>query len=104
MKRRSAALAFAVTCGCSRANSAAPDATSPNAVDASPSEHAAPPNAPGASPNATDDMIFVPEGPFTMGADHGGQEDERPAHEVTLDAYWLDRTEVTNEAYEACVR
>jgi formylglycine-generating enzyme required for sulfatase activity len=48
-------------------------------------------------------MIFVPGGPFTMGADRGGQEDEHPAHEVTLKGFWLDRTEVTNEAYEKCV-
>src|SRR5262249_17134291 len=33
---------------------------------------------------AVSDMIFVPAGPFTMGADKGGQEDEHPAHQVTL--------------------
>ncbi len=49
------------------------------------------------------DMILVPAGPFTMGADQGGQEDEHPAHTVTLAAYWLDKNEVTNEAYERCV-
>jgi formylglycine-generating enzyme required for sulfatase activity len=38
-----------------------------------------------------------------MGTDRGGQEDEHPAHEVTLAAFWLDKTEVTNEAYERCV-
>jgi formylglycine-generating enzyme required for sulfatase activity len=48
-------------------------------------------------------MIFVSAGPFTMGADRVGQEDEHPAHEVTLAAFWLDKTEVTNEAYEKCV-
>ena len=51
----------------------------------------------------TGEMIFVPAGPFTMGSDSGGQEDEHPAHTVTLSAYWLDTTEVTNEAYERCV-
>ena len=49
------------------------------------------------------DMALVPAGPFTMGADRGGEEDEHPAHTVTLAAYWLDLTEVTNEAYEQCV-
>jgi len=49
------------------------------------------------------DMILVPAGPFRMGADRGGQGDEQPEHEVTLPAYWLDRTEVTNAAYGACV-
>jgi formylglycine-generating enzyme required for sulfatase activity len=46
----------------------------------------------------TEDMILVAAGPFSMGADRGGQEDEHPAHEVTLAAFWLDKTEVTNEA------
>ena len=49
------------------------------------------------------DMARVPAGTFVMGADRGGEEDEHPAHEVTLAAFWLDRTEVTNEAYAACV-
>jgi formylglycine-generating enzyme required for sulfatase activity len=48
-------------------------------------------------------MLRVPAGSFTMGADRGGEADERPAHTVTLDAFWLDRTEVTHEAYRACV-
>ena len=49
------------------------------------------------------DMLFVPGGTFTMGADSGGEEDEHPAHAVTLPGFWLDRTPVTNEAYERCV-
>jgi formylglycine-generating enzyme required for sulfatase activity len=48
-------------------------------------------------------MLLVPAGPFTMGSDRGGEEDEHPAHTVTLPAFWLDRTEVTNAAYAACV-
>jgi formylglycine-generating enzyme required for sulfatase activity len=48
-------------------------------------------------------MLLVPGGTFTMGADRGGEEDEHPAHRVTLRAFWLDRTEVTNEAYARCV-
>jgi serine/threonine-protein kinase len=48
-------------------------------------------------------MALVPAGPFTMGADRGGEEDEHPAHAVTLAAFWLDLTEVSNEAYDACV-
>ncbi|HEX4515968.1 MAG TPA: SUMF1/EgtB/PvdO family nonheme iron enzyme, partial [Polyangiaceae bacterium] len=49
-------------------------------------------------------MLAVPAGTFTMGADQGGEEDERPAHRVTLAGFFLDRTPVTNEAYEACVK
>ncbi len=56
-----------------------------------------------ASAPAPEGMLFVPAGSFTMGGDSGGEDDERPAHQVTLGAFWLDRTEVTNEAYAACV-
>jgi formylglycine-generating enzyme required for sulfatase activity len=48
-------------------------------------------------------MALVPAGPFTMGADTGGEQDEHPAHTVTLPAFWLDLTEVTNAAYGRCV-
>ncbi len=53
---------------------------------------------------APEGMIGVPPGTFTMGADQGGEEDERPAHRVTLAGFFLDRTPVTNEAYGACVK
>ncbi len=56
-----------------------------------------------AAPSAPEGMLLVPAGTFTMGADTGGEEDEHPAHKVTLPAFFLDRTEVTNEAYAACV-
>jgi formylglycine-generating enzyme required for sulfatase activity len=48
-------------------------------------------------------MLLVTAGSFTMGADSGGQEDEHPAHTVTLAAFFLDRTEVTNAHYGECV-
>ncbi len=48
-------------------------------------------------------MLLVPGGTFTMGLDKGGQLDEAPAHQVTLAPFFLDITEVTNEAYNACV-
>jgi formylglycine-generating enzyme required for sulfatase activity len=53
---------------------------------------------------APDGMLLVPGGTFVMGSDTGGQEDEHPAHRVTLGTFFLDRTEVTNRAYVACVR
>jgi formylglycine-generating enzyme required for sulfatase activity/tRNA A-37 threonylcarbamoyl transferase component Bud32 len=43
-------------------------------------------------------MVLVPAGPFTMGCDHGN-ENERPAHEVWLDHFFIDATEVTNAQY-----
>ena len=54
-------------------------------------------------PPSIEGMALVPAGPFTMGADDGGEPDEHPAHTVTLPAFYLDLTEVTNEAYHACV-
>jgi formylglycine-generating enzyme required for sulfatase activity/serine/threonine protein kinase len=70
------------------------------------------------------EMVLVPAGCFMMGstdeqveaafelceAERGpGQCDrswfynEQPAHEVCLDAFWIDQTEVTNAQYRACV-
>lgn len=47
-------------------------------------------------------MVYVPQGEFTMGL---GDRDHlsNPAHKVILDAYWIDRTEVTNAMYAKCV-
>jgi len=44
-------------------------------------------------------MILVPEGVFTRGADNGGY-DEKPEQEIYLDAFYVDKYEVTVEAYE----
>ena len=43
-------------------------------------------------------MVLIPAGPFTMGSDDGPH-NERPAHTVTLDAYSIDRYEVTLGLY-----
>jgi formylglycine-generating enzyme required for sulfatase activity len=69
-------------------------------------------------------MIRVRAGTFRMGSSHAETleaaadcareplgfrcnettfADEMPAHDVTLSAFWLDRTEVTVEAYARCV-
>ena len=48
------------------------------------------------------EQVYVPTGSFMMGSEDGF-EDERPVHEVTLDAFWIDRTEMTNAQYAACV-
>jgi iron(II)-dependent oxidoreductase len=45
-----------------------------------------------------DDMVAIPAGTFMMGSDDG-PEDERPRHEVLLDAYVIDRYPVTNAAF-----
>ncbi len=51
-------------------------------------------------------LVYVPEGEFNMGAgasDPDASPNELPAHTVLLDAFWLDRTEVTNGMYRQCV-
>ena len=49
-------------------------------------------------------LVYVPADEFLMGSPDGeGASDERPQHTVYLDAYWIDRTEVTNAMYEKCV-
>jgi formylglycine-generating enzyme required for sulfatase activity len=51
-------------------------------------------------------LVCVPGGAFSMGAEDDDLEaepDERPAHPITLDAFWIDRTEVTNEDFAICV-
>jgi formylglycine-generating enzyme required for sulfatase activity len=45
-------------------------------------------------------MVLVPAGKFIMGL-NGGSPDERPQREVELDAFYIDRCEVTNEAFKA---
>ena len=78
---------------------------------------------PSATPTQLDQpgMVLIPAGSFEMGDDAdtalaeceqlyiGGDckrdwfTDEEPEHMVTLDAYYLDQTEVTNGAYAKCV-
>jgi eukaryotic-like serine/threonine-protein kinase len=47
-------------------------------------------------------MRLVPAGPFTMGS-NSGNDNEKPAHTVTLDDYYMGVYEVTNAQYAACV-
>ena len=51
-------------------------------------------------------MVYVPAGEFLMGSSgHDGQagSNEKTQHTVYLDAFWIDRTEVTNVQYRKCV-
>ena len=71
-------------------------------------------------------MVYVPEGTFEMGSDYlatayarglckayirkdtiaacqaSNYRDESPAHAVTLAAFWIDQTEVSNAQYQRC--
>jgi serine/threonine-protein kinase len=63
-------------------------------------------------------LVYVPAGAFWMGSteedidailpacsacEREWYTDEQPQHQVTLDAFWIDRTEVTNAQYRRCV-
>jgi formylglycine-generating enzyme required for sulfatase activity len=54
------------------------------------------------APAGAADMMFVPAGDFTMGS-NSGFDDEKPVHNVYLDAFWIDKFEVTNALYKKCV-
>lgn len=51
---------------------------------------------------APEGMVHVPAGVFEMGRE-GGHDDEGPVHAVELDAFFIDRTEVTNAEFGAFV-
>ncbi len=81
------------------------EAPAPTDTAAPPTTEVLPTLAAGATQVApADDMVqvYVPAGPFGMGNDEG-LDDQRPMHIVYLDAYWVDRTEVTNAMYARCV-
>ena len=46
------------------------------------------------------EMVPIPAGEFVMGDDQG-DDDQRPAHRVRLSAFWMDRYEVTQAAFQA---
>ena len=49
------------------------------------------------------DMVLIPGGTFRMGSDRHYPE-EAPAHLVSVDAFWIDRTPVTNREFRKFVR
>ena len=51
-----------------------------------------------------EDMVLIPEGPFTMGYaiendKEWGDMDEDPVHQVTLSPYWMNKYEVTSSDF-----
>ena len=49
-----------------------------------------------------DAMVWIPGGTFRMGSDRHYPE-EAPAHEVSVDGFWIDRTPVTNREFRKFV-
>jgi formylglycine-generating enzyme required for sulfatase activity len=64
----------------------------------------APPAAAPEKPVSPPGMVWIPGGEFTMGTDDERSfPNERPAHRVRVDAFWMDETAVTNAQFRAFV-
>jgi formylglycine-generating enzyme len=51
-------------------------------------------------------MVWIPAGTYFMGAvpqDKQARENEKPQHQVTLNGFWIDETEVTNAQFQEFV-
>ncbi|MEZ5007407.1 MAG: formylglycine-generating enzyme family protein [Chitinophagales bacterium] len=49
-------------------------------------------------------MILIPAGTFLMGSDNEwSRADEKPVHQVYVDSFWMDETEVTNAQFKKFV-
>jgi sulfatase modifying factor 1 len=59
--------------------------------------------APPPSPAPTD-MVWIPGGEYTMGCADESMRDAQPSVRVSVDGFWMDRTEVTNEEFDRFVR
>lgn len=54
--------------------------------------------------DVTEGMVLIPAGKFQMGSvDADADDDEKPVHTVSVDAFYMDTHEVTNAAYKAFV-
>jgi formylglycine-generating enzyme len=51
----------------------------------------------------TGNMFWIQGGTFRMGSDHHYPE-EAPAHRVSVDSFWIDRTPVTNRQFKAFIK
>src|SRR3979411_3304894 len=60
-------------------------------------------NDPPSEGSRTGDLVWIPGGTFRMGSDDHYPE-EAPAHLVTVDGFWIDRTPVTNRQFKEFVR
>lgn len=50
-------------------------------------------------------QVYIPAGTFTMGGvDSKASADEKPAHQVSMKDFWMDKVEVTNAMYALCVK
>jgi formylglycine-generating enzyme required for sulfatase activity len=113
-----ALLMTSIVAGCAAGGGSVAPATTAAPSTAASTPPSAAPSGPAVGTVRTDahgvEQVWVPAGTFTMGADDttltppawaaAEQAAERPAHEVALTTgFWIDRTEVTNAAFQAFV-
>lgn len=55
------------------------------------------------TPGPPEGMVLIPAGSFLMGSEDG-ENDEKPVHEVYVDAFYLDQYEVTVAQYQSYLR
>src|SRR5262245_46934686 len=72
--------------------------------------NAATPDTPGSAPEG---MAWIPGGEFAMGSEASSEglcglpgvtRDSQPVHRVSVDGFWMDKTDVTNEQFEKFVK
>ena len=97
------AIAFGLTYLLTPRRSKPPERIAVSPPASSPTETATTPATapPGPAPEG---MVWVPGGRFSMGCDDPSMRDARPWHEVSVDGFWMDRTEVTNAEFARFVQ
>lgn len=89
------ALAFLISCNTNSGSDGNTDSSKKNASDQKPD----------ASISKNDEMVFIPGGTYMMGGDNEqASPDELPKHKVTVDGFWMDITEVTNQQFARFVK
>src|SRR3989338_4253742 len=57
------------------------------------------------SVKAPKNMVWIPGGEFMMGSDSNlAKPNEKPAHKVHVDGFWMDQTDVTNAQFAEFVK
>jgi formylglycine-generating enzyme required for sulfatase activity len=83
---------MAVLCACEK---------EPSEIPKEPSEIPKEPQVQRSIEELTAGMVLIPAGGFVMGSPPGeGEDDEHPQHKVYVDAFYMDKYEVTNAQYK----
>ena len=62
-------------------------------------------SATGSEKVSSGEMVKIPGGEFTMGSELPGvRRNEQPEHRVKVDAFWIDKTPVTNSQFAAFIK